>query len=178
MSQIVWPSCVRNYFIMVAATYSSLHDCPIWLYSRISRTRFTVNLQSTILPEYQNPLFKTFGQAEPTIELCWKCWFIWCIWLYVLVISRTRFRVNPNSLAAWMLKNSLLEIPKRAFNHLTKLAKWLSCVVSTYLCGALDCMFLPCHVRFSEWTQFQHFTFTATFTSEHQGIGVGILLKK
>ena len=95
---------------MVAATYSSLHDCPIWLYRLISRTRFRVNLHSTILPEYQNPLLKTFGQTGPTIELCWKCWFVWCIWLYCLVISRTRFRVNPNSLAAWMLKNSLLEI--------------------------------------------------------------------
>ena len=27
---------------------------------------------------------------------------------------------------------------KRTLNHLTKLIKWLSCVVSTYLCGALE----------------------------------------
>ena len=36
---------------------------------------------------------------------------------------------------------------KRTLNHLAKLAKWLSCVLSTYLYGAFDCMFLPCHVR-------------------------------
>ena len=31
------------------------------------------------------------------------------IWQYVLVLSRTRFRVNPYSVVAWMSKNSLLE---------------------------------------------------------------------
>ena len=31
-------------------------------------------------------------------------------------------------------------VRKRTLNHLVKLAKWLSCVVSTYLCGAFDCM--------------------------------------
>ena len=40
---------------------------------------------------------------------------------------------------------------KRKLNHLAQLAKWLSCVVSTYLYGAFDCMFLSCHVRFLEW---------------------------
>ena len=42
-------------------------------------------------------------------------------------------------------------VHKRTLNHLAKLAKWLSCVVSTYLYGAFDCMFLSCHVRVSEW---------------------------
>ena len=40
---------------------------------------------------------------------------------------------------------------KRTLKHLTKLAKWLSCVLSTYMYGAFDCMFLSCHVRISEW---------------------------
>ena len=40
---------------------------------------------------------------------------------------------------------------KRTLNHLAKLAKWLSCAVSTYLFGARDCMFLSCHVRASKW---------------------------
>ena len=30
----------------------------------------------------------------------------------------------------------------RTLNHLAKLAEWLSCVVSTYLYDAFDCMFL------------------------------------
>ena len=40
---------------------------------------------------------------------------------------------------------------KRTLNHLAKLAKWLSCVVSTYLYDAFDCMFLSCHALVSEW---------------------------
>ena len=30
-------------------------------------------------------------------------------WLYVLIMSRTRFRVNPYSIVAWISRNSLLE---------------------------------------------------------------------
>ena len=37
-------------------------------------------------------------------------------------------------------------VRKRTFNHLPKLANWLSCVMSTYLYGEFDCM-LSCHVR-------------------------------
>ena len=36
---------------------------------------------------------------------------------------------------------------KRTINHLAKGAKWLSCVVSTYLYGAFDCILLSFHVR-------------------------------
>ena len=39
---------------------------------------------------------------------------------------------------------------KRTLSHLARLAKRLRCVVSTYLYGAFDCMFLSCHVRVSE----------------------------
>ena len=42
-------------------------------------------------------------------------------------------------------------IRKRTLNHLVKLAEWLSCVVSTYLYGAFDCMLFSCHLRVSEW---------------------------
>ena len=48
-------------------------------------------------------------------------------------------------------KNHL--VLKRTVNHLTKLAKWSSCVLSTHLYGAFDCMFFSCHVRVSEWIQ-------------------------
>ena len=40
---------------------------------------------------------------------------------------------------------------KWTLNHLTKLAKWLSCVLSTYQFGAFACMFLLCHVHVWEW---------------------------
>ena len=40
---------------------------------------------------------------------------------------------------------------KRTLNHLAKLTKRLSCVLSTYLYGAFNCMFLSCHICVSEW---------------------------
>ena len=89
---------------------------------------------------------------------------------YVLTMSHTHFRVNPlysclnvKELLAWNRCNiwSLGDcyktwthnhlICKWTLNHLTKLTKWLSCVVSTYLCSAFDCMFLLCHICISEW---------------------------
>ena len=42
-------------------------------------------------------------------------------------------------------------VRKRTINHLAKLAKWLSCAVSTYLYGVFACMFYSCHVRVWEW---------------------------
>ena len=42
-------------------------------------------------------------------------------------------------------------IRKRRRNHLTKLAKTLSCVRSTYLKRTFNCTFLLCHVRMSDW---------------------------
>ena len=51
---------------------------------------------------------------------------------------------------------------KRTLNHLAKLVKWLSCVLSTYLYGAFYCMFLSCHVRVSEWIH-------TLYLPEHQG---------
>ena len=82
-------------------------------------------------------------------------------------MSPPSFRVNPHSIAclnvkellAWSRRHiwSLSDsngirthnhlVRKRTLNHLAKLAKWLSCLVSTYLYGAFDCMLLSCHVR-------------------------------
>ena len=42
-------------------------------------------------------------------------------------------------------------VRKQILNHLAKLDKYLSCVVSTYLYDSFDFMFLSCHVRVSEW---------------------------
>ena len=42
-------------------------------------------------------------------------------------------------------------VRKRTLKHLAKLTKLLGRVVSTYLFGAFDCMFLSCHLRISEW---------------------------
>ena len=49
-----------------------------------------------------------FCQTGQITELCCEYLSARCIWLYLLM-SRTRFRVNPHSIVAWMSKNPLLE---------------------------------------------------------------------
>ena len=49
-----------------------------------------------------------FRQTDQMIELCCEQFSVWCIWLYVAIMSRTNFRVNPHSILAWSSRNSLL----------------------------------------------------------------------
>ena len=106
-----------------------------------------------------------FSQTGQMIELCCEYLSSRCIWLYFTIMSRRRFRVNLLSLLpecqgtlCWKqarYNNGIRTynhlVRKRTLNHLVKLAKWLSCVVSTYRYGAIDSMLLSCHVRISEW---------------------------
>ena len=48
-------------------------------------------------------------------------------------------------------------VGKRKLKDLAKLTKWLSCVLSTYLYSAFDCVFFWCHLHVSEWiyTEYQ-----------------------
>ena len=75
---------------------------------------------------------------------------------YVIIMSRTHFRVNPHSNGCLNVKELFVRnrrdiwslsdsngiwthnhlVPKQTLNHLAKLSKWLSYVVSTYLYGA------------------------------------------
>ena len=77
-----------------------------------------------------------------------------------IIMSRTSFRVNPHSIVCLNVKERLARsrrniwsisdsnviwtynhlVRKRTLDHLPKLVKWLSCVVSTYLYGAFDCI--------------------------------------
>ena len=41
------------------------------------------------------------------------------IWLYVVVMSRARFRVNPHSIVAWISRNSLLEAGAKSEGEVT-----------------------------------------------------------
>ena len=54
-------------------------------------------------------------------------------------------------------------VRKWTLSHLVKLAKWLSCVVSTYLYDAFDGVFLSCHIHVLEWiyTLQLHFIYPA-----------------
>ena len=101
---------------------------------------------------------------------CCECLSVRCVWLYafmlqnVLQTKATLYScLNVKTLFAQKRRNfrSLSDcngirtnnhiVYKRTLDHLVTLVKWLSCVVSTYQYGAFDCMFLPCHVRVSEW---------------------------
>ena len=53
-----------------------------------------------------------------------------------------------NLFLMFLLLTCWLNLVRKRKLNLAKLAKWFSCVVSTYLYGAFDCMFLPCHLRF------------------------------
>ena len=52
---------------------------------------------------------RTFSQTDQLIELCCKYLSVRCIWLYVLIMSRTYFRVNLQSIVAWMSRKTLLK---------------------------------------------------------------------
>ena len=47
-------------------------------------------------------------------------------------------------------------VRKQRFNHLARLTKWLSWILSTFLYGSLDCMLLSAHVRISQWMNTLH----------------------
>ena len=49
-----------------------------------------------------------FCRTDKMIELSCEYLSVPSIWLYVLILSRTRFRVNTHSIFAWMSKNCLL----------------------------------------------------------------------
>ena len=102
------------------------------------------------------------------IELCCEYLSVWCIWRYVIIMLCTKFRVNPHSIVClnvrellawsrryiWSLSDSNeirthnQLVCKRTLNHLSKLAKWLSCVVSTYQCGVFDCVIIMSGMSF------------------------------
>ena len=72
-----------------------------------------------------------------------------CLNVKELVARSTREIWDLNDCNWTRTQNHL--VCKQTLNHLAKLVKWLSCVLSTYLYGAFDCMFLSCHIRVSEW---------------------------
>ena len=99
--------------------------------------------------------------------------------MYVFIMSRTRFRVNPHyswlnvkefltrsrhkiwtlSNCNWTRTHNHL-VRKRTLNHLAELAKWLSCVVSTYLHGAFDWCSYVTYAFQSESTLYSYLNIT------------------
>ena len=112
-----------------------------------------------------------FRQNGKIIELCYEYFSVRGTWLYVIIMSRTSFRVNPHYIVCLNVMEVLAEsrrhiwslrdfnnfrthnhlVRKRTLDHLSKLAKWLSCIVAIYMYGAFDCLLFSCQVRVSEW---------------------------
>ena len=85
------------------------------------------------------------------IGLCCEYLSVRFIWLYVVIMSRTRFRVHPHPIVARMSRNSFLETGAKSevwtdcngtwtHNYLVRkriliLAKWLSVHLWTKCCG-------------------------------------------
>ena len=92
-------------------------------------------------------------------SLKWKPYLEHCNFIYnfkVWFFLKTRHSSNGTR-----IHNHLVR--KRTINHLAKLAKWLSCVVSTNLYGSFDCMILSCQVRVSEWIYILYFRHRVCF---------------
>ena len=66
------------------------------------------------------------------------------------VLAQSRCEIWTLNNFNWTRNQNHL-VRKRTLNDLTKETKWLSCVLSTYLYGAFDCIFLLCRVRVLEW---------------------------
>ena len=66
------------------------------------------------------------------------------------LLARSRHQIWSLSDCNWTRTQNHL-VCKRTHNHLTKLTKLLSCVLSIYLHGPFDCMFLSCHVQIWKW---------------------------
>ena len=67
-------------------------------------------------------------------------------WLSIKELcARSRCKIWILNDCNWTWTHSHL-VHKWTLNYLAKKAKWLRCVVSTYLSSAFDCMFLSCHI--------------------------------
>ena len=87
------------------------------------------------IKHYKNSLFLLL-QYHLIITILTSKFPNWHIMLIIPILSDCNWTRTHNHL-----------VHKRTINDLAKLAKWLSCVVSTYLYGAFDYMFLSCHIR-------------------------------
>ena len=145
----------------------------LWLYN--SFLIYNINTQFLLIcylwREMIINVFHKLGILNTKYQQLSNSWNICWNWLYVVIMSHTCFRVNLHSIVAWMSKNPLLKtggisevlkgsnripahnhlVHKQVLNHLAKLIKQLSCVMSTYLYGVLDYMLSSCHVRASKW---------------------------
>ena len=73
-----------------------------------NRTKW-LQLDSNPEPLSSETNTQPFGQTDQMNEVCSDYIFVRCNWLYGLIMSETRFTVNPGSKVASMSMNSLFE---------------------------------------------------------------------
>ena len=79
----------------------------------------------------------------PVMSIDWD-WCMFTIEVWKLYVKENLYGYNGTRI----LKHFVC---KQTLNHSVKLAKLLSCVGSTYLYVAFDCVFLSCHISVLEW---------------------------
>ena len=80
-------------------------------------------------------------------------WTFQSNWLYVIIMSRKHFRVNPQSIFAWMSRNSFVSLAKWLSVHLR--TKWLWVRVPLQ------------SLKFPEQGDLRYFWFIATLTKRY-----------
>ena len=150
-----------TYGFQSESTLYSLHECQgarsrhhIWSLSASKGIRTDHQL---VLEQTLNHLAKLAKRFMCVVSIL----FVRCIWLYVIIMSHTSFKMNSHSVVCPNVKELLALrrrhilslrdsneirthnscVHKRIFNHLAKLAKWLSCSIPYSL---LDCLGTPC----------------------------------
>ena len=146
----------------------------IWLCAILmSHARFRVNFHSIVTWMSRSTLLNTVAISEVLTNDWAVLWVLICTIHLTVCYCYFRYTfqgesilysyLNATKLPArnkfdiWNLSDSNriwthnLLVRKQTLNHLAKRAKWLSCVVRTYLYGAFDCMLFSCHALVSEW---------------------------
>ena len=168
--------CIRLYVILISRTSFGVNPQSIVflnvkeLLARCRRHIWSLNNSDEIRTDNHLVRNRTLNHLAKLPK-----WYlpVRCIWQYVIIISRITFRVNPHPVVCVNFKELLVRsrqhswslsdskevrthnhiVGKRTRKHIARLAKWVSCVVSTYIYSAFDCMVLLCRVRVPELIQ-------------------------
>ena len=86
------------------------------------------------------------------IELCCEYLPVRCIWLYILIKSRTRFRVHPHFIVAW--RNSFeQEVLWHSGNYRvlihSETRKWHDKNIQLHACVVIIYVYVLCHIYFA-----------------------------
>ena len=102
-SSIIWPVWLNCWVFVYELSGCGFRSSSCHLIRKTIECRFTLKLVSDMtVTNSEMHCTDNYSQCSSIIWLPTK-------WLCVLIMLHTRFRVNPHSIVAWMLRNSLLE---------------------------------------------------------------------